>query len=52
MEGKRLETIEFSLSKLKVMQSRGVFNKQTEYHDRILDLVSKNIPQIQKRISA
>lgn len=52
MEGKRLETIEFSLSKLKVMQSRGVFNKQTEYHDQILDLVSKNIPQIQKRISA
>lgn len=52
MEGKRVETIEFSLSKLQVIQSRGAFNKQTEYHEQILDLVAKNIPSIQKLISA
>jgi hypothetical protein len=46
----RLETIEFSLSKLQVLQSRGVCNKNTDYHDRILKLVKKNVPQIRKRI--
>jgi len=52
IDSERIETIEFSLSKLAVMQSRGVCNNQTEYHNRIIDLVMKNVPQIKKRLTA
>lgn len=41
-DGKRIETIEFSLTENKVVQSRGVCNKNTEYHDRIVNLVNAN----------
>lgn len=41
-EGKRIETIEFSLKQGKVVQSRGVCNKNTEFHDRIVSLVNDN----------
>jgi hypothetical protein len=49
---KRLETIELSLSQLKVLQSRGVCNKNTKHHNRIIKLVEKNIVLIQKRLAA
>ena len=49
---KRLETVELSLTQFKVLQSRGVCNKNTEYHDRIIKLVKKNIPLIKKRLAA
>jgi hypothetical protein len=49
IEGKRIETVELSLSKWQVVQSRGVCNKNTEYHDRIIELVEKNISLIRKR---
>ncbi len=52
MEDKRLETIELSLSELKILQCRGVCNQNTEYHNQILNLVNKNIPLIQKRLAA
>ena len=52
IDGKRVETVEVSLSQLKVIQSRGVCNKQTEYHDKIVRLVNDNMPLIQKRIAA
>lgn len=52
MGDRKLETIELSLSKLRVLQCRGVCNQNTEYHDRILNLVGKNIPAIRKRIVA
>lgn len=52
IDGKRLETVEVSLSKLQVIQSRGVCNGQTEYHDRIVNLVNRNMPLIRKRIAA
>ncbi len=52
IDGERIETIEISLSQLKVIQSRGVCNKNTEHHDRIIDLVNKNIPLIEKRLAA
>ena len=52
IDGKRIETVEISLSKLAVIQSRGVCNKNTEYHDRIIGLVNKNIPLIQQRLVA
>lgn len=51
IDGERIETIEISLKTLKVVQSRGLCNQNTEYHDRIIDLVNKNMNQISKRIA-
>ena len=47
IDGKRIETIEVSLETMKVIQCRGLQNKSSEYHDRIIDLVNRNIRQIQ-----
>jgi hypothetical protein len=44
----RIETVEWSLSQKKVVQSRGVCNKNTKYHDRIINLVEQNIRLFQK----
>ena len=52
IDGKRIETIEISLKTLKVIQSRGVCNKNTEYHDQIINLVNKNKRLIRKRMAA
>lgn len=52
IDGKRIETVEISLETMKVVQSRGVCNKTTEYHDRIIKLVNKNIKQIRSRMAA
>lgn len=52
IDGKRIETIEVSLETLQVVQSRGICNKQTEYHNQIIQLVNKNVEQIRKRITA
>ncbi len=52
MDGQRLETIEVSLSRLEVLQSRGICNKNTKYHKQILNLVNQNIPLIQRRMTA
>lgn len=52
IDGKKMETIEVSLSKLQVIQSRGVCNKNTEYHNQIIQLVEKNIPLIEQRLAA
>ena len=52
IDGKRIETIEISLKKMKVVQSRGVCNKNTEHHDRIVNLVNKNMKLIRKRMAA
>ena len=52
IDGKKIETIEISLSKLQVIQSRGICNKNTEYHERIIQLVNNNIPLIEKRLAA
>ena len=41
-QGNRIETVEFSLSQGKVIQSRGLCNANTEYHDRIVGLVNAN----------
>ena len=51
IEGKRIETIEVSLETMEVLQCRGLQNKNTEYHDRIIDLVHRNIKQIQSRVA-
>jgi len=42
IDGRRIETIELALDTLEVIQSRGVQNKPTDYHERIIDLVKKN----------
>lgn len=39
-DGNRIETIEYSLTENKVVQSRGVCNQNTDYHDRIVNLVN------------
>lgn len=52
IDGKRIETIEVSLSQLKIIQSRGVCNQNTEYHNQIINLMESNISQIEKRLAA
>ena len=47
-DGRRIETIEFSLTQGKVIQSRGVCNKNTEFHDRIVCLVNDNASLFEK----
>ncbi len=48
----KLETVEVSLSKFEVLESRGACNENTEHHERIINLVNKNMHLIQKRITA
>lgn len=52
IDDKRIETIEVSISQLKVIQSRGVCNKNTKYHSRIVNLVNQNLPLIEERLAA
>lgn len=47
-DGKRLETIEFSLKTMKILQSRGNDNVPTKYNKNIVELVQNNINLIQK----
>ena len=47
-EGKRIETIEVNLGTYQVAQSRGVYNSNTEHHDRILSLMAKEMNQIKQ----
>jgi hypothetical protein len=48
--GKPLETVELSLKTLKVVQSRGMRNTPSEYHDQILNLMKKNVKLIKQRL--
>lgn len=50
IDGERIETVEVDLQTLKVVQSRGVCNSNTEYHDRIIKLVEDNAEQIRQRM--
>lgn len=52
IDGKRIETVEISLQTLQVIQSRGICNKNTEHHERIIKLVNKNKKLIRQRIAA
>ena len=52
IDGKRIETIEVNLDTLKVVQSRGVCNQNTEYHDQIVSLVNANRKLIRQRMKA
>lgn len=44
-----LETIEVSLQDYTIRQSRGLFNKNTKHHSRIVDLVNSNMNEIRRR---
>lgn len=50
IDGIRIETIEVSLQTFQVVQSYGVCNTNTEYHDRIINLVDSNMSLIRKRM--
>ena len=52
INGKIIETIEVDLKTLRVVQSRGVCNQNTEYHDRIIRLINANTHLIKERITA
>lgn len=47
--GKRVETIEVNLKSYTLVQSRGLLNSSTEYHDRIVALVEQHMSDIRKR---
>lgn len=49
VKGKPVETIEISLSSMKVVQSRGLQNKVTEYNKQILKIMNENMSVIKKR---
>lgn len=46
---KRIETIEFSLKNMNILQCSGYSNQNTEYHDRIIELVRNNVEKIMQR---
>jgi hypothetical protein len=48
IKNRRIETVEVSLKTFDVVQSRAVCNGQSEYHQRIVDLVKKNMSLIKK----
>lgn len=43
INGKRVETIEVSLDSYTLVQSRGICNKSTKYHKRIVNLINANL---------
>ena len=43
INGKRVETIEVNLKTYELIQSRGLQNASTKYHNRIVELVEKNL---------
>ena len=51
IDGKPIETIELSLETMEILQCRGLMNQNTEYHERITELVHCNIKEIQSRVA-
>lgn len=50
IDNKPIETIEISLSKMKIAQCRGLKNKNSKHHKVILSLMKKNLYQIRSRM--
>ena len=46
INGKHLETIEFNVESMSIVQCRGLQNRCTEYHQEIIDLLNDNREQI------
>ena len=51
IDGKRIETVEVSLKSFTVEQCSGAYNSNTEYHDRIVNLVDNNMNLIRHRMN-
>ena len=51
IDGKPIETIELSLETMEILQCRGLMNQNTEHHERIIELVHRNIKEIQSRVA-
>ena len=49
-DGSRIETVEVSLRSFKVLQSHGLQNSFTPYHEEIIKLVEKNINKIRQAV--
>ena len=49
IDGKRMETVEVNLTHYTVVQSRGLQNKETPYHEQIVELVRLNMDEIFRR---
>ena len=52
INGTIIETVEVDLKTLKVVQCHGKYNQDTEYHERIIDLVNSNAKLIKERMTA
>lgn len=52
ISGERIETVEVSLTRMEVVQARGVNNKPTAHHQKIIELVNRNMPKISKLVNA
>ncbi|WP_281225554.1 PcfJ domain-containing protein [Flavobacterium aquiphilum] len=50
LDNRPIETLELSLSKMKVIQCRGFKNKPSKYHKSILNLMEQNLYQIRSRL--
>jgi len=50
--GEPAETIEISISRLEILQCRGMKNKPSKHHKVILNLMQKNLYQIRSRIKS
>jgi hypothetical protein len=46
-----IETVEVSLSKLEIIQCRGLKNKKSKYHSKVLNLMKENLPLLKGRIN-
>ena len=49
VDGKRMETVEVGLKSYEVIQSRGVQNKKSSYHEEIVALVESHMKEIKQR---
>lgn len=49
--GERLETVEVNLKTFKIIQSRAVCNKTSKYHEKIIELVNRNMEVIRRAAS-
>lgn len=52
VDGVRTETIEVDLKSFKILQSRGLGNESTKYHDEIVALVIQNMNKISKVVQS
>lgn len=50
VNGKRLETIEVRIPELTIVQSRGISNQSSKYHDEIVSLVRSNLGKIKSKL--